>query len=194
MPGVEELATLEGMSIAGTNTGLEGTDMPGTSSRGEGTSVASSGTGSVEMSINDSHSYIREETGSVMEDIPGTGGKKTTAETTAETNVDSSQRISQEILGDFAEDWLVSLDKDGIKSISLFLCYHFMHAFSVTETKAAKFVASMVKKSKQTVRQWRSALINIDGVLPESEQEHYIPTKQCSFPRAVPTKQCSLTK
>ena len=48
-----------------------------------------------------------------------------------------------------------------------------MHAFSFTETKAAECAASMVKKSDRTVRRWRSALINNDGVLPESEQGRY---------------------
>ena len=48
-----------------------------------------------------------------------------------------------------------------------------MLAFSFTETKAAECAASMVKKSDQTVRRWRSASINNDGVLPESEQGRY---------------------
>ena len=167
-PGVEEPAALEGTSVTGPNTGLvEDTDMAGPSSGGEGTSVASAG--SVEMGIDGPRSCVSEETGSVLEDIPGTGGEETTAETT----VHSTQRTPQEIRKDFAEDWLETLDKDEIKSISLFLCYHFMHAFSFTETKATECVASMVKKSDRTVRRWRSALINNDGVLPESEQGRY---------------------
>ena len=48
-----------------------------------------------------------------------------------------------------------------------------MHAFSFTENKATEYVASMMKKSDRTVRRWRSALINNDGVLPESEQGRY---------------------
>ena len=48
-----------------------------------------------------------------------------------------------------------------------------MHAFSLPETKAAEYAASMMKKSDWTVRRWRSALIDNDGVLPESEQERY---------------------
>ena len=47
-----------------------------------------------------------------------------------------------------------------------------MHAFSFTETKAAEYAASMMKKSDRTARRWRSALID-DGVLPESEQGCY---------------------
>ena len=99
----------------------------------------------------------------------GTGGEETTAETTA---VDSTPRTSQDILGDFAEDWLETLDKNEIKSISLFLCYHFVHAFSFIETKAAEYAASMMKKSDRTAGRWRSSLID-DGILPELEQGCY---------------------
>ena len=133
-------------------------------------SVASAGAGSVEMGVDAPSSRVGEETGSALEDVPGTGGEETTAETTA---VDSTPRTSQDILADFAEDWLETLDKDEIKSITLFLFYHFVHAFSFTKTKAAEYAASMMKKSDQTVRRWRSALIDNDGVLPESEQGRY---------------------
>ena len=165
-PGTEEPVALEGTSITGPNTGLEGTDVVGPSSGCEGTSVASAG--NVERGIDSTRSRVNEKTCSVLEDIPGIGGKENTAETT----VDSTQRTPHEILGDFAEDWLETQDKDKIKSISLFLCYHFMRAFSFTETKAAEYAASMTKKSDRTVRRWRSALINNNGVLPKSEQGH----------------------
>ena len=111
-PGAEEPAALEGTSVTGPNTGLEGTDVAGPSSGGEGTSVASAG--SVEIGINGLRSRFSEETGSVLEDIPGTGGEETTAETT----VHFTQRTPQEIRKDFAEDWLETLGKDEIKTIT----------------------------------------------------------------------------
>ena len=117
------------MSGTGRNTGLEGTDVVGPSSGGEGTSVASAG--NAEMSIDSPSSCISEETVLVLEDIPGIGGEETTSGTT----VDSTERTHQEIIRDFVEDWLETLDKDEIKSISLFLYYFFMHAFSFPETK-----------------------------------------------------------
>lgn len=64
----------------------------------------------------------------------------------------SSGRSPQEILGGFAEDWLDSLDKEEIKSISLFLCYNLVSMFSFTETKAAEYAAAMVNKNERTVR------------------------------------------
>ena len=111
-PGAEEPAALEGTSVTGPNTGLEGADVAGPSSGSEGTSVASAG--SVEMGIDGPRSRVSEETGSVLEDIPGTGGEETTAEIT----VHSTQRTPQEIWKDFAEDWLETLGEDEIKSIA----------------------------------------------------------------------------
>ena len=67
---------MEGTSAAGPTTGLEGTDLAGPSSRGEGTSVACAGACSVEVGVG----RPSEETGSALEDIPGTGGEETTAE------------------------------------------------------------------------------------------------------------------
>ena len=123
-PGGEEPAAMEGTSTAGPITGLEGTDVAGPSYRGEGTSVA--GAGSVEMGVGSPSSRIGEETGSTLEDIRGTGSEETTAETTA---VDSTPRTSQDILGDFAEDWLETLDKDELNPYPYFyvitLCMHF---------------------------------------------------------------------
>ena len=86
-PGAEEPVALEGTNVTGPNTVLEGTDVAGPSSRGEGTSVAS--VGSMEMGIDSPRSRVSEETGSVLDDIPGTTGEETTAETT----VHSTQRI-----------------------------------------------------------------------------------------------------
>ena len=108
-PGAEKpAANPEGTSAAGPTTGLEGTDVAGPSFGGEGMSVA--GAGSVEMVVGRGpSSRVGEETGSALEDIRGTGGEETTAETIA---VDSTPRTSQDILGDFAEDWLETLDKN----------------------------------------------------------------------------------
>ena len=85
----------------------------------------------------------------------------------------SAPKTPQEILEVFAEDWLETVDKDEIKSISLFLCYHLVSMFSFTETKAAEYTAAMLKKNERTVRRWRSGLIDNDGVLPESQQGRY---------------------
>ena len=56
-----------------------------------------------------------------------------------------------------------------MKLVVMFLCYHLVSMFSFTETKAAEYAALMLNKSDQTVRRWRSGLIENDGVLPESD-------------------------
>ena len=119
LPGAEEPAAMERTSTAGPTTGLESTEVAWPISGGEGTNVASAGAGSVEMGVGHGpSSRVGEETGSELEDIRGTVREETTAETTA---VDSTPRTSQDILGDFAEDWLETLDKNEIKSIYILL-------------------------------------------------------------------------
>ena len=109
-PGAEEPAAMERTSAAGPTTGLESTEVAWPISGGEGTSVSSVGAGSVEMGVGPGpSSRVGEETGSGPEDVRGTVGEETTAETTA---VDSTPKTSQDILGDFAEDWLETLDKN----------------------------------------------------------------------------------
>ena len=118
---------MEGTSAAGPTTGLEGTNMAGPSSRGEGTSVACAGACSVEVGVGRPSSRVGEETDSALEDIPGTGGEEAIL---LRLLLLILHQGPQDILGDFAEDWLETVDKDEIKSISLFyvitLCMHFL--------------------------------------------------------------------
>ena len=175
-PGVEEPAAMEGTSAAGSTIGPESTEVAGPSSGGEGTSIASAGAGRVEMGVGRGQSSrVGEETAQRWRISVVLVARKL-------LTVDSTPRTFQtDMLGDFVEEWLETLDKNEIKSISLFLCYHFVHAFSFTETKAAEYAAYMMKKSDRTARRWRSALID-DGVLPELEQGCWVlPTKQCSL-------------
>ena len=82
-------------------------------------------------------------------------------------------RTTQEILGIFAEEWLETVDKEELKSLAMFLCFQLVKQFEFTKTKAAEYTATMLNKSEQTVRRWRSALVENDGVLPESKQGRY---------------------
>ena len=91
----------------------------------------------------------------------------------ADADSDSCLKTSQDILGKFVEDWLETLDKEEVKSVSCFLCYQLECMFSFTQTKAAEYAAAMVKKNERTVRRWRSGLIKNKGILPESQQGHY---------------------
>ena len=168
-PGVEETPAIDGASVAGPRSGVEGVNMAGLSSGGEGASVVGTSAGSEGVSVAGPSSRGTEGTGPSLEIVPGTSIEETSRGSAA----DSSPKTSQDILGKFAEDWLEMLDKDEIKSACLFLCYQLVHMCSFTETKAAEYAATMVKKSDRTVRRWRSGLIDNDRVRPESQQGHY---------------------
>ncbi len=68
-------------------------------------------------------------------------------------------RVTQEILGKFAEEWLETVHKEDLKSIAMFLCFQLVKQFEFTETKAAEYTATMLNKGERTVQRWRSALV-----------------------------------
>ena len=154
-------ADRDGASVAvpGPSAGIERVSFTSPDSSGVGSSVAgpSSSAAAASVSTEITPGPSAEGTGGVQGESAGGSAPKT----------------SQEILEVFAEEWLETLDKDEIKSISLFLCYHLVNMFSFTETKAANFAAAMVKKGERTVRRWRSVLIDNDGILPETQQGCY---------------------
>ena len=90
-----------------------------------------------------------------------------------EESMSISPKSPHEVLGKFSNEWLEGLDKDDTRSLALFLSYQLVHMFSFTETNAAEYSAAMVQKSERIVRRWRSAVIQNDGVLPESQQGRY---------------------
>ena len=144
--GAEEPTAIEGTSAAGPTTGLESTDVAGPSSGEKERALLTLALVAwrwVSAAVR-ALASVKKQAQHWRISVVLHGGEETTAETTA---VDSTPRTSQDILGDFAEDWLETLDKNKIKSISLFLCYHFVHAFSFTETKAAEYAAFMMMKS-----------------------------------------------
>ena len=63
----------------------------------------------------------------------------------------SSERSRKAVLSQFCEEWLKSLDRDDLKSLSTFLCHQFVSVFQFTETKAAHYAANMVYRSDRTV-------------------------------------------
>ena len=82
-------------------------------------------------------------------------------------------RDPHELLGKFAKEWLESLRRDDTKSLAMFLSYQLVDVFSFTKTNAAQHAAAMVQNNDQTVCQWRSGVIENNGVLPQSQQGRY---------------------
>ena len=87
----------------------------------------------------------------------------------ATDSVQTNIKTSQEIMGKFVDEWLQILGTDDMKSVAIFLCYQLVSMFSFTETKAAEYAAQMINSSDRTVGQWRSSVIDNDGVLSESK-------------------------
>ena len=162
--GLEEMPAIDVASEVGPSSSVVGVSVAGPSTSGVDLS-----TGVEEMGVAVSSANL----GS----IPATSEATTDVsgvECAMAADPESSSRVtSRDILGKFVDNWLDTLDKEEIKSVSLFLCYHLVHMFSFTETKAAEHAATMVKKSDRSVWQWRKDVIDNDGVLPESRQGRY---------------------
>ena len=69
-----------------------------------------------------------------------------------------------EILKDFSDQWVMTLDHEDKKSLAIFLCYNLV---------TAEYAAKMVYKSDRTVHKWHSDLVSNSGILPESMQGLY---------------------
>ena len=76
------------------------------------------------------------------------------------------------LLERFVEDWVLTLDRENVVSLALFLTYHLVHLLNFTTTKAAEYAGIMVGKSDRTVRQWQ-ADFRENGCIPDSKQGHY---------------------
>ena len=75
-------------------------------------------------------------------------------------------------LESFVEDWTLSLGREDIVSLSLFLSFHLMHMLNFTSTKASEYAAIMIGKGERTVRRWRADFM-LNGSIPDSQQGHY---------------------
>ena len=91
------------------------------------------------------------------------------------------QRNSFDILEEFVEGWVSTLDRDDKKSLAMLLCYTLVKEFAFTETRAAETTGKIIKKSDKTVRRWRTDLITNNGTFSESKQLRSIPTFRCSL-------------
>jgi len=91
----------------------------------------------------------------------------------SETEVSPDAREKADILEEFVEEWVCTLDRDDKKALGMLLCLTLANELSFTETRAAELTAKIVHKSDRTVRQWRTDLIANNGVFPESKQGLY---------------------
>ena len=97
----------------------------------------------------------------------------TEASGSSQADISPPPRTQHEILKDFSDEWIVSLDRDDKKSLAMFLCHNLAAHFHLKDTEAAEVTAAMVGKSDRTVRQWQTDMVSNNGVIPESKQGRY---------------------
>ena len=72
-------------------------------------------------------------------------------------------------LEEFVEDWVLSLSRDDMVSLGLFLSFHLENLLGFSASNAAEYAAIMLGKSDRTVRQWKADFIET-GDIPDSQQ------------------------
>ena len=70
---------------------------------------------------------------------------QTSATEASQADISSPPRTQQEILKDFPDEWIVSLDRDDKKSLEMFLCHKLVAHFQLRYTEAAEVTAAMVE-------------------------------------------------
>ncbi len=109
------------------------------------------------------------------EEDKGAGGRSSDSEVSTDPSYDPAEDLSTDAnlrLEQFAEEWVVTLDREDKVSLALFLCYHLEHLFGHSHTKAAEYTGMMLGKSDRTVRQWRHDFME-KGEIAESKQGKY---------------------
>ena len=86
---------------------------------------------------------------------------------------EAGDRESIDILEEFVQDWVTTLDRDDKKSLAMLLCFIFVNEFSFTETRAAETAGKIINKNDKTIRRWRTDLIANNGTFSDSKQGRY---------------------
>ena len=89
---------------------------------------------------------------------------------TFSSTVSDEPRPPQEILEDFVDGWIRTLDRDDKKALAIHLCSMLVKELSFTDTKAAELTAKIINKADRTIHQWHTDLVRNNGTFPESKQ------------------------
>ena len=98
---------------------------------------------------------------------------ESTISTAAEPEVTPDTHTPNEIIGDFVDGWVRTLDRDDRQAVAMLLCSVLVSELSFTVTNAAELTSKIIHKTERTVRQWRTDLIHNGGDFPESKQGKY---------------------
>ena len=72
-----------------------------------------------------------------------------------------------------AKEWIDSLSRDDVMSLSLLLHHVIVKILGFQLTFAAKVIGDLINKSDRTVREWRATFLCNDGCFPDSLQGKY---------------------
>lgn len=85
-------------------------------------------------------------------------------------NEESLDLTPLEIIGEYVDGWIATLDREDQKSVAMLLCYTLVKAFTYTETSAAETTGKILGKSDKTIR---TDLIVNKGTSSTSKQGCY---------------------
>ena len=74
---------------------------------------------------------------------------------------------------EYARDWVNSLDRDDLKSLSVLLHYLLVCLLRMGVTDASKWIADLTGKCERTIREWRATFIKNKGSFPDTLQGRY---------------------
>ena len=72
-------------------------------------------------------------------------------------------------LEEFVEEWVLSLSRDNVVSLGLFLCFKLENLMGFSATNAAEYASIMLSKSDRTIRQRKADFFEL-GDIPDSQQ------------------------
>ena len=120
------------------------------------------GQDSSETAVSPSDTY-----GPAQRDIPQP--REEAGQSGLQSGEDVSDVSPLEVLEEYVESWVQSLDHEDRKSVSMLLCLVLVKELSFTETRAAELAANVLKKNDKTVHRWRTDLIANGGFFAESK-------------------------
>lgn len=78
-----------------------------------------------------------------------------------------------ELVEDYAKDWVNSLDRDDLRSLSILLHYLLVCLLQLGATDASRWIADVIGKCERTIRDWRASFIASKGSFPNTMQGRY---------------------
>ena len=78
-----------------------------------------------------------------------------------------------ELIKDYAREWVNGLDRDDLRSLSVLMHYLLVCRLQIGATDASKCIVEVVGKCERTIRDWRATFIANQGSFPDTMQGRY---------------------